>query len=164
MSEHHSPRDPHQILGVSRGANREQINAAYRRALRRLHPDTRQPNGGQRDGVDRGLTMADLQHARQQLLRRAEQRGKQQRSEQQRSEQQRAARRGAERWAEQQRWAERHRGQAARNGPRAAQDPATDPWLFSPRRGGSPRPGGYHPYPGEPDIIAGPVRYHGPSR
>lgn len=153
MTGNHRPRDPHQILEVPRGANREQVNAAYRRALRRLHPDARKPNGGHGDSVDQGPTMADLQHARQHLLHRIEQ----QRTEQQRAEQQRAERQRAERWVEQQ------RAQAARDR-RATADPVSNPWLSSPRRADSSRPGSYRPYPGDPDIIAGPVRYHGPSR
>jgi hypothetical protein len=32
--------DPHQLLGLEPGATIEQVNTAYRRALRRTHPDT----------------------------------------------------------------------------------------------------------------------------
>lgn len=65
------------MLGVAPGATPTQINAAYRRALRRLHPDT-SPHTGQGDGGTTTpgrvsdpapeLTLAELQQARRDLL------------------------------------------------------------------------------------------------
>ncbi|MEE3069073.1 MAG: J domain-containing protein [Actinomycetota bacterium] len=34
-----SQRDPHDVLGVRRGASRVEIRAAYRRLARKVHPD-----------------------------------------------------------------------------------------------------------------------------
>lgn len=150
----HTPRDPHQILGLAPGATREQINAAYWHALRRLHPDTRPPNPANNDaGADRAkpvptthltadltaeVTMADLQHARLELLR-AEQ---QQHAEQLRLEPGRAG----------------HGDASAYARDRVAPQPP-DPRLDS---SCGPGPRGYHPGVGEPDIICGPLRYYGP--
>lgn len=149
----HTPRDPQRTLGLAPGATRDQINAAYRYALRRLHPDTRPPNptnDATNDAdADRAepapttqltadLTMADLQHARRELLR-AEQ---QQRAEQGRLEQGRAGSSDASAGA---------RDRVAPRTPILRLDPL-----------GSPAQRGYHPGVGEPDIICGPVRYHGP--
>lgn len=33
------PRDPHEVLGVSPGASREEIQAAYRKIVQQYHPD-----------------------------------------------------------------------------------------------------------------------------
>lgn len=69
-----APRpEPHDVLGIGPGATAEEINAAYRRALRRQHPDTRGPARGPRGGeaARRDPSMADLQAARAELLRKA---------------------------------------------------------------------------------------------
>jgi plastocyanin len=42
-------RDPHDVLGVSRGASAADIQAAYRRLARRLHPDA--PGGGDAEAM-----------------------------------------------------------------------------------------------------------------
>jgi DnaJ domain len=137
------PGDPYRVLGLAPGATSDQINAAYRRALRRLHPDTAHPNpdtGAVTGEVAGGLTVADVQHARWDLLR-AEQR--------RRTEQRPRA------------------GQ-----PRAGGDEAgmVGSDRVIPRAGAAgrcelpsgPRPHAWRPGVGEPDIICGPVRYHGP--
>jgi DnaJ-like protein len=125
----HGRWDPHEILGVAPGASRDQINAAYRSALRRLHPDTRQVPPTTSDQQERHdqqehpstgppVSLADLQAARRQLLDQAG------------GEPTRAA------------------GQQA--------DRPTGPSAIRPAR--------YLRRPGEPDAVAGPVRYHGPAR
>jgi len=37
--------DPHRVLGVERGASREEIRKAYRRLARRFHPDRNRRKG-----------------------------------------------------------------------------------------------------------------------
>lgn len=155
----HTPRDPHQILGLAPGATREQINAAYRHALRRLHPDTRPPNPtnnatNNAADADRAkpaptthptaeVTMADLQHARLELLRAEQQQhATQLRLEPGRLEPGRAG----------------HGDASADARDRVAPQPP-DPRLHS---SCGPGPRGYRPGVGEPDIICGPLRYHGP--
>jgi DnaJ-like protein len=143
-----TPRDPHQILGLAPGATREQVNAAYRLALRRLHPDTRPPDPTNEADADRAapahthlpadLTVADLQHARRDLLRSEQQH----RAEQPRFEQGRAGRGDA----------------SARARDRVA--PRIPGFRLDSSSGPGPR--GYRPGVGEPDILCGPVRYHGP--
>jgi curved DNA-binding protein CbpA len=59
--------DPYQLLEVGPDATVEQINTAYRKALRRQHPDTR----AELDPSAREPSMADLQAARADLLRNA---------------------------------------------------------------------------------------------
>jgi curved DNA-binding protein CbpA len=57
--------DPYQLLGLGPDASVAEINAAYRQALLRQHPDTRTP----RNASPSDPTMADLQAARAELLR-----------------------------------------------------------------------------------------------
>jgi hypothetical protein len=68
-----SRHDPCQLLGVGPDATVEQINAAYRNALRRQHPDTR----AKLNAPAREPSMADLQAARADLLRQARARANQ---------------------------------------------------------------------------------------
>lgn len=69
-----APRhDPCQLLGVGPDATVEQINTAYRNALRRQHPDTR----AKLNAAAREPSMAELQAARADLLREARARANQ---------------------------------------------------------------------------------------
>lgn len=78
MPDHPSAPDPRQgaatepetILGVPVDATTAQIDAAYRRALRRHHPDTR-PASQHTDPDQPEPTVAELQAARRQMHRRA---------------------------------------------------------------------------------------------
>lgn len=56
-----APKDPHEILGVRRGASPAEIDAAYRDKAKRLHPD----KGGDADA------MSELNAARQKLREQA---------------------------------------------------------------------------------------------
>ena len=152
----HPPREPHEVLAVPRDATQEQINAAYRRALRRLHPDTQhtnttnQPNsqtdsrrGEPAAQLHPALTLADLQVARELLLHRAHQRAHQRAREQ----------------------PSQARIIPADTDPRTEPTTGpttqmTEPIVATDQR--HPRQRGYFPSPREPDILAGPVRYHGP--
>lgn len=40
MTQHHGTPSPYEVLGAARNASEEQLRRAYRRALRRAHPDT----------------------------------------------------------------------------------------------------------------------------
>lgn len=53
-------REPHEVLGVRRGASRDEIARAYRVRARQLHPDV--------SGSDTTADMADLSAARDLLL------------------------------------------------------------------------------------------------
>jgi hypothetical protein len=134
-------RLPHDILGVAADATAAEIDAAYRRALRRLHPDTqaatrsdaaldrhgRRGDGGDHDRGDaEPLTVADLQAAREQMHR---------------------ARKPAARPGRADAGAV---GQRPRPTSAGAGRPWPDGWHY--RAGGRPA-----------DIVAGPVRYHGPA-
>lgn len=56
------------LLGVATDATVAEIGSAYRRAVRRLHPDTRDTGGGTDEPP---VSIAELQAARELLLRRA---------------------------------------------------------------------------------------------
>jgi hypothetical protein len=57
-------REPHEVLGVGRGASRSEIVRAFRVRARLLHPDV--------SGSDTTAEMADLSAARDVLLPRAD--------------------------------------------------------------------------------------------
>lgn len=109
-----------QVLGLSPDANIEDINRAYRAAVRRNHPDS--PS---RDTTPAGPSLAELQRARHQLLN--------------------------------------HHAHAAASQQTAATrrpDPSTPPRDHVAEHGKHRhrRTDG-----GAPDLIAGPVLYHGPT-
>jgi hypothetical protein len=54
--------EPHALLGVRRGANRDEITRAFRARARVVHPDV--------SGADTTTAMADLTAARDALLKR----------------------------------------------------------------------------------------------
>jgi DnaJ-class molecular chaperone len=62
------PNDPCALLGVTTDATVAEIGSAYRRAVRRLHPDTRDTDGAADEPT---VSIAELQAAREELLRRA---------------------------------------------------------------------------------------------
>jgi hypothetical protein len=129
-----APRhDPYQLLGVGPDATLEQINTAYRRAVRRQHPDTRT----QPAATTREPSMADLQAARADLLRRARARSE--------------------------------------PGPAAPAPPPPEPPARSETETRTTRTPthldppirarrGWPFWVDEPDLVVGPVRYHGPAR
>jgi hypothetical protein len=127
--------DPYQLLAVGPDATVEQINAAYRKALRRQHPDTRTVS----EPTPRDPTMADLQAARAQLLRRAR------------------ARLNRESTAPAPPEPEPRVAPRSRTTASDQSVPASRAVPVSrPRRGWAVRLDGI-------DIVVGPVRYHGPA-
>jgi molecular chaperone DnaJ len=126
-----APRhDPYQLLGVGPDATVEEINTAYRRALRRQHPDTRT----QPVATPREPSMADLQAARADLLRRARARSTPDR---------------------------------AAPPPPPPEPPVRSPAETSTTTHLDPPIGARGRWPfrvDEPDLVVGPVRYHGPAR
>jgi hypothetical protein len=75
MTAHHphaDEPDPYRVLGVSRGAAIEEINTAYRAAVRRVHPDTAHNSviaeRSQRGQPDIRASLHQLQAARARLL------------------------------------------------------------------------------------------------
>jgi hypothetical protein len=122
--------DPYQLLGVGPDATVEQINTAYRKALRRQHPDTRTVL----DPSVRQPSMADLQAARADLLRKARPRANQD--------------------------ATSPTGPPPEPG--APPQPRTRARATQPDRPTRTRRGWAFRLDGI-DIVVGPVRYHGPS-
>jgi|SRR5581483_6576888 hypothetical protein len=135
MGQRHGLPDPREILAVSSDASVEQINAAYRAALRRLHPDTRHTSD-YAIPAHQIWSMAELQAARRALLERA------------------ADREGDPAVRADARSTSSARDQA---GPPQRSTAPEAPLVNAPRRPAGRRSW----YPGEPDIIAGPTRYHG---
>jgi hypothetical protein len=60
--------DPHQLLGLEPGATIEQVNTAYRRALRRTHPDTASEHPNHDLPGPAPASLQQLQTARAHLL------------------------------------------------------------------------------------------------
>ncbi len=62
-------REPHDILGVPRGANRDEVHAAYQREIQRYHPDKVEDLGEELKEVAERRTK-ELNAAYEQLKRR----------------------------------------------------------------------------------------------
>ncbi|GAA5159047.1 hypothetical protein GCM10023321_39510 [Pseudonocardia eucalypti] len=137
------------MLPVAPEATPQQINTAYRAAVRRLHPDTRptihdpathDSTGDRATGQDREPTLAELQAARRELLRQAHQN--------------RHAR------------ATRRRAATTTGTPRQrTQEPdqVTSPPAPTPLSRQHLRDRPHAGWPRDLDALAGPVRYHGPA-
>jgi hypothetical protein len=121
-------RDNH-LLGLAPGATVEQINTAYRRALRRTHPDTApdDPRPTRQGPCEPCACLRELQTARARLLATAA-------------------------------------GQAPGSSPPATDHPPTTASTRYIAPGWSRRERRSAPPAHRPDLIAGPVRYHGPTR
>jgi hypothetical protein len=132
--------DPHQLLSLEPGATIEQINTAYRRALRRTHPDSAPDHSNHDLPGPAPASLHQLQTARAHLLAVSPERP----------------------------------GRPTTTPGTTTNLPAsapTPPYLTPPRRiqAATPptrtRPDHYtpNPSPHRRDLIAGPVRYHGPT-